>query len=99
MKTDRKPVVMSNGSVWNTLYPKENVFGETLQNCFFVGCLFRFVVVILRFGCFCHFGLSGVSFCKVGWGGEGCDFAFFVSRGLETKCAILVCYFIFLPIE
>lgn len=33
MKTDRLPVVMlSSGSVQKTLRPKENVFGETLQN-------------------------------------------------------------------
>lgn len=32
MKTDRLPVVMLSGSVQKTLRPKENVFGETLQN-------------------------------------------------------------------
>lgn len=80
-------------ALFGARFPKENVVGETLQNFFLVFCLFWFVaVVVLRFGCFCHFGLLGFFFCKVGWGGEGFIFVFFVSRGL------LLCYFIFLPL-
>lgn len=76
-------------ALFGTHFPKENVFGETLQNCFLVFCVFWFVVVVLRFGCFCHFGLLGLVFFA-GWGGEGFIFVFFVSRGL------LLCYLIFL---
>lgn len=80
--------MLSNGSDRNTLYPKENVFGETLQNCFFVVCCCGFEVWL-----FLLLWFVGGGFCKVEWGRERCVFVFFVSRGL------LVHYFIFLPIE
>lgn len=66
-------------ALFGTHFPKENVFGETLQNCFLFFCLIWFVVVVLRFGWFCHFGLLGVFFA--GWSGEGGILVFFVSRG------------------
>lgn len=54
-------------ALFGARFPKENVFGETLQNFFLVFCLFWFVaVVVLRFGCFCHFGLLGVFFLQGG---------------------------------
>lgn len=68
-------------ALFGARFPKENVVGETLQNFFLVFCLFWFVaVVVLRFGCFCHFGLLGFFFAR--WGGvEKALFLFSLSLG------------------
>lgn len=68
-------------ALFGTHFPKENVFGETLQHCFLVFCLFWFVVVVvLRFGCFCHFGLLVLFFFLQGRVGKAL-FLFSLSVG------------------